>query len=66
VARLCALTSVTSMCLSKLGVGRSRPIEDLNLAEMPAWSFLDLNESDVEPILTLTGDRLKESQSVSD
>ena len=25
VARICALTSVTSMCLSKLGVGRSRP-----------------------------------------
>ncbi|MFK7898068.1 MAG: HDOD domain-containing protein [Myxococcota bacterium] len=66
VARLCALTSVTSMCLSKLGVGRSRPIDDLNLAEMPAWSFLDLTADDVEPILTLTDDRLKESQSVAD
>ncbi len=65
VARLCALTSVTSMCLSRLGVGRSRPIEGLNLAEMPAWSYLDLNENDVEPILTLTNDRLKESQSVT-
>lgn len=66
VARLCALTSVTSMTLSKLGVGRSRPIEGLNLAEMPAWCFLDLTENDVEPILTLTNDRLKESQSVTD
>ena len=66
VARLCALTTVTSMCLSKLGVGRSRPIEELNLAEMPAWCFLDLTENDVEPILTLTDDRVKESTSVTD
>ena len=52
VARLCALVTVTSMCLSKLGVGRSRPIDDLNLAAVPAWAFLDLSERDVEPILS--------------
>lgn len=62
-ARLTALTTVTSMTLSKLGVGRSRPIEDLDLAAMPAWVFLDLTENDVEPILTSVADRVKESQS---
>jgi hypothetical protein len=64
VARLCALTTVTSMCLSKLGVGRSRPIEELNLAAMPAWVFLDLSESDVEPILIRCAERIKESQAL--
>lgn len=64
VARICALTAVTSMCLSKLGVGRSRPIEDLEMASQPAWAFLDLTENDVEPILTMCNDRVKESQAV--
>ncbi|MEZ4278392.1 MAG: HDOD domain-containing protein [Myxococcota bacterium] len=64
VARLCALTTVTSMCLSKLGVGRSKPIDDLDLAAMPAWAFLDLSESDVEPILSRCADRIKESQAL--
>lgn len=64
VARLCALTTVTSMCLSKLGVGRSRPIDDLDLSTMPAWVFLDLTADDVEPILTKCADRIKESQAL--
>ncbi len=63
-ARLCALTTVTSLCLSKLGVGRSRPIEDLDLNEQPAWAFLDLGPHDVEPILSACADRVKESQAI--
>ncbi|MEM9174331.1 MAG: HDOD domain-containing protein [Myxococcota bacterium] len=65
VARTCALTTITSMALSKLGVGRSRPIEDLDLAAQPAWVFLDLTENDVEPILGLCADRIKDSQEVA-
>ena len=65
VARTCALTTITSMALSKLGVGRSRPIEDLDLSAQPAWSFLDLTETDVDPILNLCADRVKDSQEVS-
>jgi putative nucleotidyltransferase with HDIG domain len=64
VARMTALTSVTSMCLSKLGVGRSRPIEGLDLSTQPAWVYLDLGPHDVEPILSQCGDRIKESQAV--
>lgn len=65
VARLCALIAVTSMCLSKLGVGRSRPIEDLDLATHPAWVFLDLTENDVEPILSACSERVKDSQDLA-
>jgi putative nucleotidyltransferase with HDIG domain len=65
VARICALTTVTSLCLSKLGVGRSRPIEGLDIANQPAWSFLDLAPSDVEPVLSACGERIKESQDLS-
>lgn len=63
-ARLTALTTVTSMTLSKLGVGRSRPIEDLELSELPAWAFIDLGPEDVEPILTLCASRIKDSQAI--
>ena len=65
VARMCALTTVTSLCLSKLGVGRSRPLDGLDLTEVPAWSFLDLGQEDVEPILSACADRVKESQAVT-
>ncbi len=65
VARMCALITVTSLTLSKLGVGRSQPIEDLDLAAQPAWAFLDLNENDVEPILTACAERVKDSQDMT-
>ena len=63
-ARLTALTTVTSLTLSKLGVGRSRPIEDLDLSAQPAWAFLDLGPNDVDPILSACAERIKESQSL--
>ncbi len=65
IARLCALTTVTSLCLSKLGVGRSRPIDELDLSTQPAWAFLDLGPEDVEPILSACNDRIKESSVIS-
>lgn len=65
VARMCALITVTSLTLSKLGVGRSQPIDDLDLATQPAWAFLDLNENDVEPILTACAERVKDSQDIT-
>jgi putative nucleotidyltransferase with HDIG domain len=65
VARICALTTITSLCLSKLGVGRSSPLENLDITAQPAWAFLDLTNDDVEPILTACSDRIKESSAVS-
>ena len=65
VARTCALTTVTSMALSKLGVGRSRPIDDLDLTAQPAWVFLELSDTDLDPILSLCSDRIKDSQEMA-
>lgn len=65
IARMCALTTITSLCLSKLGVGRSRPLDDLDMAAQPAWAFLDLGPQDVEPILTTCSDRIKQSGAVT-
>lgn len=65
VARMCALTTVASQCLSKLGVGRSRPDDSLDLASEPAWAFLDLTDNDVEPILSACADRVKDSQDLT-
>lgn len=65
VARLCALTTITSLCLSKLGVGRSRPIDALDLNAQPAWAFLNFGPQDVEPILSACSDRIKESASIT-
>ena len=65
VARMCALTTITSLCLSKLGVGRSKPLEDLDLTAQPAWAFLDLTANDVDPILNACNDRIKASQDLT-
>ncbi len=56
---------MTSLRPSTLGVGRSRPLDTLDIAAQPAWAFLDLTADDVEPILTVCSDRIKEGGAVS-
>ena len=51
--------------LSKLGVGRSRPIEKLDLSALPAWSFLGMTAGDVIPVLNLCAERIQESQEIA-
>jgi hypothetical protein len=65
VARICALTTVTSLCLSKLGVGRSKLLDSLDIGAQAAWAFLNLTAEDVDPILNACSDRIKESQTVT-
>ncbi len=64
VARLTALTTITSTCLTKLGVGRSAPVDEIDPAELPAWSFLDLSGDDVDPILQSCADQVKAAQEL--
>lgn len=64
VARLTALISVTSMCLTKLGVGRSGPVEEIDPGQHPAWSFLDLCDEDVEPVLEICNEQVKAAQEL--
>lgn len=63
-ARLTALTNISTSVLTRLGVGRSQPNEDLELSELPAWHYLELTEHDVEPVLELCTERVKNSQSM--
>lgn len=63
-ARLTALIGITSLCLTKLGVGRSEPVEELDPSAHPAWSFLDLSEDDLEPILEICTEQIKASQEL--
>ncbi len=61
-ARLTALTSVTSVCLTKLGVGRSSPVEDIDPVALPAWNFLDLGEEDADHVLEVCNEQVKAAQ----
>ncbi|MCH7867391.1 MAG: HDOD domain-containing protein [Myxococcales bacterium] len=64
VARLTALISVTSICLTKLGVGRAESVDEIEPANLPAWNYLDLTEDDVEHILEICTDQIKTSQEL--
>jgi putative nucleotidyltransferase with HDIG domain len=63
-ARLTALIAVTTACLSKLGIGRQQPCDTLDLASLPAWSYLELSADDVEPILQTVAEQVKSSESL--
>ncbi len=62
-ARITACTTITSLCLTRLGVGRSGPAEDLDVSSKPAWAFLDLGPEDTEAILELCTQKIKDSQA---
>lgn len=63
-ARLTALTSITSACLTKIGIGRSGPVDEIDPTTMPAWSYLDLTADDVEPVLTICIEQAKAAQDL--
>lgn len=64
--RLTALAAVTTAACTRLGVGRRAPVEQLDLAQHPAWSLLGLGPEDVEPVLSLALDQVKESAGLFD
>lgn len=59
--RLTALVAVTTACCTRIGIGRRTPVESLDLASLPAWGLLGLGPTDVEPVLGLAMDQVKES-----
>jgi putative nucleotidyltransferase with HDIG domain len=62
--RLTALTMITSACLTRLGVGRQGPVAGLDLAALPAWHFLHLEEGDVASILESSEDVLRTGRAL--
>lgn len=62
--RLTALTNLTTACCTKLGVGRRAPIEGLDISELWSFKILELESTDVEPILELTSDEVKQAEGL--
>lgn len=63
-ARLTALITITSTCLTKLGIGRSAPVDEIDPMVLPAWSFLDLGEDDLDPVLNACAEQVKAAQEL--
>lgn len=63
-ARLTALTSITSVCLTKLGVGRSGPVDEIDPSQIPAWSYVNLTEDDVEPVLEICTSQIEAAKEL--
>jgi putative nucleotidyltransferase with HDIG domain len=64
--RLTALAVVTTAACTRLGIGRRAPVSQLDLTTLEAWSVLGLGPQDVEPVLSLALDQVKESSGLFD
>ena len=62
--RLTALTNLTTACCTRLGVGRRAPVEGLDIRELWSFAELGLGEEDVEPILGLASDEVKQAEGL--
>ncbi len=62
--RLIALTTVVTLCCTRLGFGRRGPVEELDVLAVPAWGFLGLGEEDVEPVLALVSEEAKNAEGL--
>jgi hypothetical protein len=63
-ARLTALTSITSVCLTKLGVGRSGPVDEIDPSQIPAWSHVNLTADDLEPVLEICTSQIEAAKEL--
>lgn len=62
--RLIALTSVVTLGCTRLGFGRRGPIDEIDVSACPAWSFLGLGTSDLEPVLDRISDEAKNAEGL--
>ena len=62
--RLVALTSVVTLCCTRLGHGRREPIDSIDVASLPAWSYLELTPDDVEPVLEVVSEEAKNAEGL--
>ncbi len=62
--RLIALTSTVTLCCTRLGFGRSGPVEAIDVAALPAWGYLGLGEGDVESVLEEVSEEAKNAEGL--
>jgi len=65
-ASLTALVALCSACLSKLGVGRRDPIEEIDLTSLPSWHHLGFKDADAEPIHELCRHQVELARALTD
>ena len=53
---LTALTTITTACCTRLGVGRRSPVEELELTALPAWRALGLCDGDEDSVLAVASE----------
>ena len=63
-ATLTAWTAVTDACLVRLGVGRPRPSEDLDVCAVPGWQHLGLDAAALPELLELCGEQVEASAAL--
>lgn len=56
---LTALTTVTTACCTRLGVGRRNPVTELDVKALPAWEMLGLGDDDEESTLLVVEETLR-------
>ena len=61
---LTALTNLTTACCTRLGVGRRAPIEELDISQLWSFEALGLGAEDVEPILDLANEEVKQADGL--
>jgi putative nucleotidyltransferase with HDIG domain len=64
VARLTALTSVATACLTRLGIGRREPVPSLDIAALPSWRFLGLDAAEVDRVLLVCRQELETNRGL--
>lgn len=62
--RLTALVNLTSACLTKLGVGRQRPVPEIELARLPAWELLAPEDVEEPVLVELAEEQIKNAQAL--
>jgi putative nucleotidyltransferase with HDIG domain len=64
VARMTALISITTACLTRLGVGRREKVPSLDIASLPAWRFLGLAADEVVRVLLVCRQEIEANRSL--
>jgi len=62
--RLTSLAAVATAICTRLGVGRRAPVPDLDPRSLAAWSALGLGEDDLEDVLQMVNDVLKDGDGL--
>jgi hypothetical protein len=58
---LTMLVSLNTRCLTRLGVGRQRPVEELDVTACEAWQALDIDPDRAPELLAILGEQVKKA-----